>query len=88
MHWLKALLHQTGASPERSLRRLERQIATYKTRQSKLEAKIQRLCAQHLALQLALRRQQSLASKGQPSRAGSLDWKAVISPGGQPASRT
>lgn len=81
MSWMKGLLHQTETHPERTLRRLERQIAAYQARQMRLEVMIQQLCAQHLAIQLAWRRRQRAGSQG--AQAGSLDRKATVSPGGR-----
>ncbi|WP_069805576.1 hypothetical protein [Thermogemmatispora onikobensis] len=79
MQWMKGLFHRTATHPERSLRRLERQIAAYQARQMRLEATIQQLCAQHLALQLTWRRRQRHpAGAGQPAR---------VSPGGRHALR-
>nr|BBH92055.1 hypothetical protein KTA_02540 [Thermogemmatispora argillosa] len=85
MQWIRALVHRTVTHPERSLRRLERQIAAYQARQAHLEAAIQQLCAQHLAVQLQLRRQQRQHSRPQAPRTEAPGPIPLLSPGGSHA---
>jgi hypothetical protein len=81
MHWIKAIVHRTFMHPERSLRRLERQIVAYQARQAHLETAIQRLCAQHLAIQLQLRRQQRQQPALRSPQPGLPDTIPVTPPG-------